>query len=193
MRLNDRLVTEIDFQGKVYPLDLAFDNVLDVFDIINSDEMNEYEKLDLILEFLVGREDQKEYADFNELDFENQLELYQTIMDTHISNTEEQFIELDVLGNPMPKIDEEKIIDLEADAKFIYASFLMIGINLFEEQGKMQWVEFQAILQALPDDCIMSKIIQIRQWEPKKGESTDYREEMRRLQDKYRLGGEENG
>lgn len=52
-------------------------------------------------------------------------------------------------------------------------------------------MEFQALLNALPDDSIMSKIIQIRTWQPKGGESQDYLDEMNKLQKKYSLNQEE--
>ena len=56
----------------------------------------------------------------------------------------------------------------------------------------MQWEEFQALLEALPDDTIMQRIIQIRLWKPTKGESSQYKEQMCKAQNRYRLvGGEE--
>ncbi|MDT2774788.1 Gp15 family bacteriophage protein, partial [Enterococcus durans] len=79
------------------------------------------------------------------------------------------------------------------DAKYIYASFRQIGINLFEEQGRMMWEEFQALLESLPDDTILARIIQIRTWEPSKGESTKEKERMRKLQQKYTLPNFEVG
>jgi len=33
---------------------------------------------------------------------------------------------------------------------------------LFEEQGKMHWEEFQALLEALPEDTIIQRIRSIR-------------------------------
>lgn len=189
MRLNDPLIAEIEFKGKKYPLDLAFDNVLDVFDIINDQTLEEFEKIDSSCSLLIGE---------NELPYLEQAELFKFLWETYISPQEEQFVETDILGNPMPIVNE-KYIDIELDAKFIYASFFALGINLFEQQGKLSWVEFQALLEALPDDSIMSRIIKIRQWTQTKGESEEHVAEMRRLQKKYALpgtisdGGENNG
>jgi hypothetical protein len=50
MRLNDPLVTEIEFEGVKYPLDLAFDNVLDALDEIADKSLMAWEKLDSILD-----------------------------------------------------------------------------------------------------------------------------------------------
>ena len=90
-------------------------------------------------------------------------------------------------------VKEKKTISLVHDAKYIYASFRQIGINLFEEQGRMMWEEFQALLESLPDDTILARIIQIRTWEPSKGESAKENERMRKLQQKYALPDSEVG
>lgn len=194
MRLNDPLVTEIDFQGLTYPLDLAFDNVLDVFDIINDQSLTPYEKLDSSLALLIGDNvfDKKQQADYHDLKFEEKLALYADILGNHIMIADEHFVELDVMGEAMP-VTDEKLIDLELDASFIYASFFALGINLFQQQGQLSWMEFQALLEALPDDSIMAKIIQIRRWQPTAGDSPERVAEMERLQRKYALPGAKVG
>ena len=184
MRLNDPLTTEIEFEGIMYPLDLAFDNVLDVLDIISDKSLMAWEKVDLALNLLVG--------DSN-LTFDKQMELWDLILNRHIQIGSQEKVIYDLEGNPMPtpkSSDDKKSMDLVQDAKYIYASFRQIGINLFEEQGKMHWEEFQAILESLPDDTILPKIVQIRNWSPSKGESEKEKERMRELQAKYSLSKE---
>ena len=51
----------------------------------------------------------------------------------------------------------------------------------------MSWEEFQALLESLPDDTILAKIIQIRTWKPQKGESAKEKSRMEKLQKKYAL------
>lgn len=184
MRLNDPLTTEIEFEGSVYPLDLAFDNVLDVLDTISDKSLMVWEKVDLALNLLVGE---------SNLTFEKQMELWELILNRHIQIGSQEKVIYDLEGNPMPtpkSSSDKKSMDLVQDAKYIYASFRQIGINLFEEQGKMHWEEFQAILESLPDDTILPKIVQIRNWSPSKGESEKEKERMRELQDKYSLSKE---
>lgn len=184
MRLNDPLTTEIEFEGSVYPLDLAFDNVLDVLDVIADKSLMAWEKVDLALNLLVGE---------SNLTFEKQMELWELILNQHIQIGSQEKVIYDLEGNPMPtpkSSDDKKSMDLVQDAKYIYASFRQIGINLFEEQGKMHWEEFQAILESLPDDTILPKIVQIRNWSPSKGESEKEKERMRELQAKYSLSKE---
>ncbi|EGP4986482.1 Gp15 family bacteriophage protein [Enterococcus faecium] len=189
MRLNDPLVTSIEFEGKEYSIDLAFDNVLDVFDILADESLFPEEKINMSLELLID--------DFEEQfqgTIEQQFLFFHSIFSTYI-NPEEDEIETDRLGNPLPKkpIKHTKLIDLVQDAKYIYASFRQIGINLFEEQGKLSWEEFQALLESLPDDTILAKIIQIRTWKPSKGESTEEKARMKELQKKYALSDAEGG
>ncbi|MCD5076654.1 Gp15 family bacteriophage protein [Enterococcus gallinarum] len=184
MRLNDPLTTEIEFEGITYPLDLAFDNVLDVLDAISDKSLMAWEKVDLALNLLVGE---------SNLNFAKQMELWELILNRHIQIGSQEKVVYDLEGNPMPtpkSSDDKKSMDLVRDAKYIYASFRQIGINLFEEQGKMHWEEFQAILESLPDDTILPKIVQIRNWSPSKGESEKEKERMRELQAKYSLSKE---
>ena len=181
MRLNDPLTTEIEFEGSVYPLDLAFDNVLDVLDTISDKSLMAWEKVDLALNLLVGE---------SNLTFEKQMELWELILNRHIQIGSQEKVIYDLEGNPMPtpkSSSDKKSMDLVQDAKYIYASFRQIGINLFEEQGKMHW---EAILESLPDDTILPKIVQIRNWSPSKGESEKEKERMRELQAKYSLSKE---
>lgn len=184
MRLNDPLTTEIEFKGVMYPLDLSFDNVLDVLDVIGDKSLMVWEKLELALDLLVG--------DTN-LRFDEQAELWELILTNHIQLGKQQKTVYDLDGNPMPiatSKNNEKNIDLAQDAKYIYASFRQIGINLFQEQGKLSWEEFQALLESLPDDAILSRIVQIREWRPSKGDSKEEKERMKLLQAKYSLENE---
>ena len=177
MRLNDPLISSVIFKEFTYPLDMAFDNILDVLDVLNS---NFYmgDKVNSALELLIGE---------NDLYIDEKMDLLSIILNEYI-NINVGELETDRLGNPLPNQDtSKKLIDLEKDAKYIYSSFRQMGINLFEEQGKLSWEEFQALLSSLPDDTIMSKIIEIRTYEPKKGEDAKYREKMRKLQNKYSL------
>ncbi|MFD1902411.1 Gp15 family bacteriophage protein [Enterococcus termitis] len=46
MKLNDPLVSDIEFNGVTFPLDLSFDNVLDVFEILKDETLENFEKVD---------------------------------------------------------------------------------------------------------------------------------------------------
>lgn len=141
-------------------------------------------KLPLIINLLVGE---------NDLSLNDKIELWEKIRHTHINISHTSNVKYDIDGEPMPVMEEDtqETIDLEYDAKYIYASFRQIGINLFNEQNKMHWEEFQALLESLPEDTIIQKIVQIRLWQPQKGDTAKYKMKMKKLQEKYRLPGGE--
>lgn len=178
MRLNDPLVTSFLFNNNAYSIDLAYDNVLDVFDVLSDNSLFKEQKIDLIVELLVGE---------TTLNLLEKIEMWEYIRSEFIMLGENNEPETDELGNELPVKSSKKSLDIIYDAKYIYASFRQIGINLFEEQGKLSWQEFQALLESLPDDTIMQKIIQIRNWEPQKGMDSKEKRKMRELQRKYAL------
>ncbi|ENG5707923.1 bacteriophage Gp15 family protein [Streptococcus pyogenes] len=183
MKLNDPLVESFEFRGEIYPIDLSFNKVLDVFDVIDDDFLNEAEKCFLCLDILLDRTD---------LPFTYAVDLWVYIKTNFIDAERPEKPQLDIKGNPMPvvkeKEDNKKVIDLSVDAEFIYASFRQAyQINLLKEQNRLSWIEFKALLNALPDDTVMQRIIAIRQWEDDGEGSKKYRDNMRKLKAKYSL------
>ncbi|GAE32449.1 Gp15 family bacteriophage protein [Halalkalibacter hemicellulosilyticus] len=186
MRLNDPLVTSFVFEGIKYQIDLAFDNVLDVFDVLDDKALRDYERVEVCLSLLLGEE---------QYDQSSTINLWNYVYEQFIHIKEEESILYDRKGNPLPvKTDEEKekLIDLEKDAEYIFASFRQAyGMNLFHEQGKLRWEEFQALLNGLPSNTIMKRIIEIRSWKPSKGDSAEFRQNMKDLQRKFSLNDKE--
>lgn len=180
MKLNDPLITSIEFENKKYNIDLSFDNVLDVFEVLSDDTFRKLEKAKIALELLLDESVE-----------ENVIELWSYIYHNLIKTEDKQSIQYDLKGNPMPTTEEDedvKFIDLEQDAGYIYASFIQAyNINLYKEHGKLHWYEFKSLLNGLPSDTIMQRIIQIRMWKPSKHESSEYKESMRKLQKIYEL------
>lgn len=188
MRLNERLATSFIFNEKQYEIDLSFDNVLDIFEVQSSKYLFDKEKVEISLTLLLG---DQEYDEFEMFDLWNHI--YESFIDI---SKEKEVVKYDLEGNPMPKITkgkDAKSFDFEIDAERIYSSFLQAyGINLFEQQGKMHWHEFTALLNGLPSNTVLQRVIQIRQWEPSKNDSKEYKEEMKELQDIYALEDEDN-
>lgn len=185
MKLNDPLIDSFEFEGVVYPIDLSFNKVLDVFDVLRDDVLSDYEKAAVIVELLTG---------FETEDVALVVNLWVYIKETFLSMVGET-VQYDLAGNPMPVVEEEyqeRLFDFVADAEYIYASFLQAyGINLFAMQNRLSWVEFRALFNALPDDTIMQHIMRIRAWKESDGGN---KQKMRELQAKYRLeGGREDG
>lgn len=183
MRLNDPVIDSFEFEGVVYPLNLAFNRVLDVFDVLEDDVLTDFEKAYTAIVILTGRED---------VSFPTYVDLWLAIKEDYIDTSQDEEKSYDLKGNPLPKpkSDENRklLIDFKKDAEYIFASFWQAyGINLLHEQDKLTWSEFKALLNALPDNTIMQQIIDIRQWKPQKGETSEHKQKMRKLQRKYQL------
>lgn len=180
MRLNDPLITSFIYEDEEYNIDLSFDNVLDVFEVLADEILRDFEKAEIALELLLGEPIE-----------ENVLGLWGYVYKEFIEMKTKQPIEYDLKGNPMPihEDDEDvRLLDLDQDAEYIYASFMQAyDMNLYRQQGKLHWQEFKALLNGLPSDTIMQRIIQIRMWKPSKHESSEYKESMRKLQKVYAL------
>lgn len=187
MRLNDTLVTSFDYKGEEYEIDLSFDVVLDVFDILDMPELRSYEKAETCLLLLLNKR-------FEGLEA---VELWNYVFENFIEFKVKKAVEYDLQGNPMPPRkddDNEKFIDLNLDAEYIYTSFRQAyQMDLYEEQGRLHWHKFKALLSGLPSDTIMQRIIQIRSWKPSKGESNEYKQSMKELQRIYALPDDDEG
>lgn len=181
MRLNNPLITSFFYEDKEYEIDLAFDNVLDTFDVLGDKELREYEKAEICLVLLLNEAFEGRQA----------IELWNYIYESMIFNEEQQTVEYDLSGEPMPTInddEQEGIIDLKQDAEYIYASFMQAyNINLVNQQGKLHWDEFQALLNSLPEGTKIKEVIEIRSWKPSKDESDERKQSMRKLQKIYAL------
>lgn len=183
VRLNDPLTTSFEYEGTEYDVNLAFDNVLDVFDALKIPYLNYYLKAKKCLKYLLGE---------IEIEEEQIIDLWNYIFENFIKVEDKKPIQYDLSGNPLPPKKDDNFINLDKDAEYIYSSFKQAyGIDLYEEQGKMHWHKFQSLLNGLPSDTKMQEVIQIRRWKPSKGDSAEQKSQMRELQEIYSLDVEE--
>src|SRR5699024_4123925 len=122
-------------------------------------------------------------------DFQTKEQILYDLFKSTIDKDAEENQPVDIEGNPMPGMDEakEKTYDLKQDAEYIYASFMSdYGIDLFEQQGKLHWDKFRALLSGLTDGSKFLRVIEIRTAELPKGKGTsNQREQMRKLKRIY--------
>ena len=151
MKLNDALITNFSIADKEYDIDLSFNKVLDVFEILKEGELTNLEKAQLIVHLLTGQElyDIKEVVDC------------WVYIKEHFLEIEKETVQYDLLGNPMPKAkdeeEQEKMIDFEQDAEYIYASFLQAyGINLLNVQNKRLYLTYRVVLMVFV--CFFSRV-----------------------------------
>lgn len=186
MRLNDRLPTIYEYNGNDYPIDLTFDNVLDMFDVIADEDLSDYDKARLNLLYLFdGDHLDPEQAT---IEPEDVIDTWNDIYERYISLPDEKVVEYDLKGNPMPQKESKQLIDISKDGDHIYSSFMQAyRIDLIDEQGVMHWHKFKSLLNGLPENTVFKRIMQIRAWEPTEGESKEYRKNMTELQKIYSL------
>ena len=183
-KLDDKLVID----DEEFPLNLSFDNVLRLFEMWRDEDVPEFVKPHFGIRILTG----ETLEDFT---VEEMSEIFNEVFEEHISlsEVEDNHVEYDLAGNPMKTTasngkQEQAPYDIRFDGDYIYASFLQAyGIDLFDVQGKLHWKKFNALLSGLPEGTKLMEVIKIRKWKPQKGDSTEYKEEMRKLQKDYAL------
>lgn len=186
-KLTDKLVID----DKEYALDLSFNNVLKLFEMWRDEDVPEFVKPHFGIRILTG----ETLEDFT---VEEMSEVFNEVFEEHISlsTVEDNHVEYDLAGNPMKTTasngkQEQAPYDIRYDGDYIYASFLQAyGIDLFDVQGDLHWKKFNALLSGLPEGTKFMEVIKIRKWKPQKGDSAEYKEEMRRLQKDYALPNE---
>ena len=183
--LHKKLETELDLDSEIYRVNMSFDNILTFFDIMEDTISTDYEKVVAGLYQLLG-------THLN-LEPDELYEVFKYMMEHFINEGSGSEITVDLEGNPMPIKKKEPVQDLKHDAAYIYASFKQAyNINLFEEQGKLDWREFKALLGGLPEDTVMSKIIDIRKRPYPKGKyATEERKRLKEAKRAYALPGVE--
>lgn len=199
-KLTDKLVID----DKEYALDLSFDTVLKMFEMMRDDDIPEYIKPHFAIRMLISRslagstreEKAKSFNnDFENYSIEEMSKVFKSVFEEHISlsDVKDNHVEYDLAGNPMKTTasDDTKQrapYDIRYDGDYIYSSFLQAyGIDLFDVQGELHWRKFNALLSGLPEGTKLMEVIKIRKWKPQKGDSAEYKEEMRRLQKDYAL------
>ena len=199
-KLTDKLVID----DKEYALDLSFDTVLKMFEMMRDEDIPEYVKPHFAIRMLISHslegETREEKAEsfndaFENFSVEELSKVFKSLFEEHISlaDVKDNHVEYDLAGNPMKTTasnsgQEKAPYDIRFDGDYIYASFLQAyGIDLFDVQGKLHWKKFNALLSGLPEGTKFMEVIKIRKWKPQKGDSAEYKEEMRRLQKDYAL------
>ncbi|MGR3742112.1 Gp15 family bacteriophage protein [Companilactobacillus sp. DQM5] len=185
-RLNDPLEDFIKINNKKYSVDMSFDNVLDALDYLNDKEMTVIDRIDTFIDLMII-----DFTANSELEKKSAVE--QVIKLINIEPVESQ--KYDIEGNPMPTKkgnENEQLISFSFDSKYIYAAFMQAyGIDLIDQQGKLHWVKFSAMLNALPEDTMMRKIIDIRGTDLKDIKDKKEKARMRELKKTYRLPNQE--
>lgn len=186
-KMEDKLVLD----GREYQLFLSFDRVLWCFDMWGKDYIPPEFKPRLALAKLTMDES------FKDMNPEEAMKIYLEIFEKHIKIVKaiDEVDRYDIEGNVLPKrpkndADDEEgpEFSLKYDGEYIFASFMQAyHIDLIEEQGKLHWHKFNALLTGLPDGTKFVEVLKIRAWKPSSGESSKEKQKMRKLQEQYAL------
>ncbi|HFI2472225.1 TPA: Gp15 family bacteriophage protein [Streptococcus suis] len=186
-KMDDKLV----LNDKEYQLLLSFDRVLWVFDMWNK----EYIPLELKPKLALAK--LTDDVSFKDMDAEEALNIYVEVFEKHIQVTRaiDEVERYDIEGNVMPKkpkeepdSDDKPLFNIKYDGEYIFSSFMQAyHIDLIEEQGKLHWQKFNALLSGLPDGTKFVEVMKIRAWKPSSAESKKEKQKMRELQEQYAL------
>jgi len=190
--LSRKLTDELVLGDDVYPLNIAFNKVLKVVELVNDNEIEDIYKPYLAIQIFTG-------VDFtSKLSPEEATAIFKLIFEEHVRITPSKDTApvLDLAGNPIKsKIrsqsqseDRERLFSLKYDAEYIYASFLQAyGIDLMDAQNSLHWKKFNALLNGLPSDTKFAEVLKTRAYKPQKGDSKKYKESMKELKKEYAL------
>lgn len=155
----------VEFEDRIYSLDLAFGKVLRYLDMVEDRELPETDITEIALGWFLP--DTK----VSRLDPVTQAGLLAKIRKDFIS-----FPHRSICGKK-----NAKTVDFRYDSGYIYAAFMQTyGIDLYECADTLQWCKFIALFSALPDDTAISQIMSIRGRELPAPDRTN-REEIQHL------------
>lgn len=154
------LVTEVEYKEKIYKLTPAYDNVLSML------------------------------ADVRGLPPEDQTEIMlYYLLESPVYDAGLLLAVNDALFVGK-KTKGGKVFDFIQDGGLIYAAFRQAyNIDLVEEQGKLHWWKFQALLGGLPSNTKFSEVVRIRtmQIPPPNKHNAEQRRELMRLKSEFAL------
>lgn len=137
MQIHELQQKEMVFNGKVYPVNLSFDAVLNAADALQDESMTEMDRADIAAWFLTP---------------------------AHLSKKEKvAFVSAVFSSFKTKNSPEKKCMDFDQDAGRIRAAFRQAyGIDLAESVGRLSWPEFVDLLGAIPADTRLAEYIRIR-------------------------------
>lgn len=190
--LSRKLTDELVLDEDVYPMNISFNKVLKVIELVNDEDVEELYKPYLALQIFTD-------VDFTQaLTPEQATAIFKMIFEEHIRviPAKDTAPVLDLAGNPIKSKIRSKsqsegtkrLFSLKYDAEYIYSSFLQAyGIDLIDAQNSLHWKKFNALLNGLPSDTKFAEVLKIRSYKPQKGDSKQYKESMRELKKEYAL------
>lgn len=147
LSLYEPLRSEYEYGSQTYKIDLAFDNVLRFYKLLDDKEFSYEEIVETAFEMFFGSYPKN--ADFA-------LAAFKDISD---------YISREPYGNDGDATPSNpvKYYSFTQDAGAIYASFYeQYGMDLVDQEGKLHWDKFRALFAGLGPKTYFQHIVQIR-------------------------------
>lgn len=147
LSLYEPLRSEYEYGSQTYKIDLAFDNVLRFYKLLDDKEFSYEEIVETAFEMFFGSYPKN--ADFA-------LAAFKDISD---------YISREPYGNDGDATPSNpvKYYSFTQDAGAIYASFYeQYGMDLVDQEGKLHWDKFRALFAGLGPKTYFQRIVQIR-------------------------------
>lgn len=163
-----------------YALNLAYPNVLKWFEVMDSKEYDDLEKLLLTFELFVGDLD-----DFKEITID---QISSAVKEITALITKSPYGDSQSGAGSIP----HRFFSYKKDADAIYASFMYdYGIDLLRERS-MSWFKFSALFNNLSSESPIMRIISIRRRDTSKIEDVEEKQQIEELQNYYALEHKNN-
>ncbi len=134
----------VEVNDRIYKINLAFNRVLSVLDLLKDDSWSTAQAYDIIYDWLVVSPRLCVFP-------EEKIMVVEAIFEKYLVSENSS-------DNKKPPV-----LSFSQDAEYIYAAFReAYGINLFAEQDRLSWWEFTALLGSLPGSTRLSQIVRIR-------------------------------
>ena len=195
------LKTSYVFRGFSFIVDMSFNNILGVFEVLEDEDLFNSDRALMALYMLTGHEmfeDDSIYDEEGMIEFVGEMlrDVFNKIL---TDQSKRVVVPLDIEGNPMPVAEDDADVDPSIhfvhDAEYIFSSFMYAyKMNLYEYHDRLHWFEFLALLNGLPSESIMMKIVDIREREIPTGKGSEKEaRELKKAKRKFALPKQKGG
>ena len=189
-KLTDRNRDIYEWAGVAIELNLSFDNVLKMMELFDDVDIPDRMKPSIALNMIIV--DHSLLAQLNPSQKEKLLvDVFKDKLNIDLMADKKVGEMTENLDNPLnEEAPEIPVVNFTLDAEMIFASFLYdYNINLFEQQGILQWGEFLALFNNLSEKTPMRTAIHYRTCEiPKKDKhNAEERKRIKKMKERYEL------
>lgn len=170
----ERPISRVVYEGKPYRLRTAFRRVLQCYQVMGDDALDDGDKIGMCLGLLLYPVSRLRAA---WLPAAKKIRLFETIFREYV----------DTGGK---KAGGEKALDFDQDAGLIYAAFAQCyGMDLLGRDRSLHWWKFAQLLGGLPEDTRLMQVVSIRTRPMSKPTkyNAEERQNLLRLKGLYRL------